>query len=305
VVHTRHSSLTSHRGAIPASNRIPTMKTPLLTLCTILAACSLFAQGPKRSGTLKEPIQIPLVMSGKQVGSSTVAAGTSVAVIEEKDGKVLVSVAAGQVWVDAGGVEIASLSAQEETSRQQSIAENPVMVPSDQKEPAGSSQSGAKIIQTPAVPAPTQLPEQRKPKISIDEKHWTEDFKSKPPGKCKGIINKFKFTPSVILGTDLAGTTPSLRFYLIVRKWSNEKQKSEPGVTAQKEVSISEPSVPTKAFEYEFMDWKCSCCRGMKDGEYLGWYADLFLDNNVVAVLQSTMSSSGSSVLRKFLKENQ
>jgi len=82
------------------------MKTPVIILCAILAGVSAFAQGVPRVGTLKGSSQVPLVLNGKQVGSSTVPAGSQVTVLEEKDGKSLISASGGQVWVEAVAVNV-------------------------------------------------------------------------------------------------------------------------------------------------------------------------------------------------------
>ena len=86
------------------------MKLPILILCTILAVTMVSAMGANRDGVLVEPIRVPLVMDGKQVGSSTVPVGSRVSVVEEKGGKVLVAVSGGQVWVEAGAVSVAEVA---------------------------------------------------------------------------------------------------------------------------------------------------------------------------------------------------
>ena len=75
-----------------------------LTLLVIFA-CASHAQAPQKTGVLREPVQIPLVMNGKQVGMSTVAAGTKVQVVSEADGKVQIAVSGGQVWVATDKVD--------------------------------------------------------------------------------------------------------------------------------------------------------------------------------------------------------
>ena len=75
------------------------MKKTLISSLLVLFACASHAQAPQKTGVLREPVQIPLVMNGKQVGMSTVAAGTKVQVVSEADGKVQIAVSGGQVWV--------------------------------------------------------------------------------------------------------------------------------------------------------------------------------------------------------------
>ena len=75
------------------------MKKLLISSLLVLFACASHAQAPRKTGVLREPVQIPLVMNGKQVGTSTVAAGTKVQVVSEADGKVQISISGGEAWV--------------------------------------------------------------------------------------------------------------------------------------------------------------------------------------------------------------
>ena len=141
-------------------------------------------------------------------------------------------------------------------------------------------------------------------KVTVAEKQWTEEFKAEPPGKCKGTIHKFYFQPAIVLGTDATGKTFTFRFYKIAKQWSNEKQKAEANVSKESELPISDLSVGLKPITHEFMDWKCSCCRGLKDGDYLGWYAELVDGDKIIYKTQSSMTSQGTSALQKYLKAN-
>jgi len=64
----------------------------------IAAVAFSMAQPADRTGTLTAPLSIPMMMDGKQIGSSTAPAGTKVKILQEDGGKVLVATAAGQAW---------------------------------------------------------------------------------------------------------------------------------------------------------------------------------------------------------------
>lgn len=82
------------------------MKLLLFTGIALLLGCCASALAQQKSATLREVTQIPLVMNGKQVGFTTVKAGTVVKVLQEEGGKVLVATLAGQVWVGETSVII-------------------------------------------------------------------------------------------------------------------------------------------------------------------------------------------------------
>lgn len=141
-------------------------------------------------------------------------------------------------------------------------------------------------------------------KVTISEKQWTEEFKAEPPSKCKGTINKFSFQPSIILGTDATGKTFTFRLFKVAKQLSNEKQKFEAEVSKVSDMPISDATVALKPITHEFMDWKCSCCRKLKDGEYLGWYAELLDGDKAIYKTQSSMTSQGTAALEKYQKAN-
>ena len=65
-----------------------------------------YAQSPQKTGVLREAAQVPLALNGKQVGVFTAATGTKVQVLSEAEGKLLVSVAGGQVWIVSDKVDV-------------------------------------------------------------------------------------------------------------------------------------------------------------------------------------------------------
>ncbi|MEI8122576.1 MAG: hypothetical protein WCI20_11025, partial [bacterium] len=76
------------------------------------------AQTQQKTGVLREAVQVPLAVNGKQVGVSTAAAGTKFQVVREANGMLLVSVAGGQVWVASDKVFV--------VQEAQPVAQNPV-----------------------------------------------------------------------------------------------------------------------------------------------------------------------------------
>ena len=77
----------------------------IVTLLFIFTYVS-YTQAPQKTGVLREAVQVPLLMNGKQVGTSTAAAGAKVRVISEADGKLLLAVSGGQVWVTLEKVDV-------------------------------------------------------------------------------------------------------------------------------------------------------------------------------------------------------
>jgi hypothetical protein len=82
--------------------------TTLSTLAVAIALIATFGQNGtrEREGTLKAPVTIPIVMEGKQVGSTKLAPGSSVSILEEQGDRVLIKTRSGETWVAAGDVEI-------------------------------------------------------------------------------------------------------------------------------------------------------------------------------------------------------
>ena len=83
-----------------------TMKKLPIAFLLALFACATYAQAPQKTGVLREAVQVPLLMNGKQVGMTTAAAGTKVQVVSEADGKLLLSVCGGEVSVTPEKVNV-------------------------------------------------------------------------------------------------------------------------------------------------------------------------------------------------------
>ena len=80
-------------------SKVASTKTKPLLALAMFAVCALAWGQSDRTGTLTAPARFPLIMDGKQVGSSTAAAGTKVTILKEEGGKLLVSGPAGQTWL--------------------------------------------------------------------------------------------------------------------------------------------------------------------------------------------------------------
>jgi hypothetical protein len=81
--------------------------TTLSTLAVAIALIATFGQNGtrEREGTLKAPVTIPIVMEGKQVGSTKLAPGSSVSILEEQGDRVLIKTRSGETWVASDQVE--------------------------------------------------------------------------------------------------------------------------------------------------------------------------------------------------------
>lgn len=85
--------------------------TPIFEITLLLVFCLLagfaYAQPVPVTGTLKTAVPVPLVLNGKQVGSTTLPAGTKVTVVQESAGKTLVKAAIGETWVASDVLDVA------------------------------------------------------------------------------------------------------------------------------------------------------------------------------------------------------
>ncbi len=78
-----------------------------LAFGTFAAALIAFACVPTvlaEVGYLASPAKLPIVIGGKAVGSTTLAAGTKVEILRQEGGKALVKTAAGEAWLDQGQI---------------------------------------------------------------------------------------------------------------------------------------------------------------------------------------------------------
>lgn len=71
----------------------------------LATATACFAQFSFETGSLKDPIVIPLVFDGRTAGSMTLPAGTKVILLGEAGGRLQIGCRAGMKWVEAAQVE--------------------------------------------------------------------------------------------------------------------------------------------------------------------------------------------------------
>lgn len=90
-----------------------TLLRSIVTAITLLAmGGGLLAQQPSvRTGTLLQPIPVPVVINGKQVGNATLAKGLVVYVLREDGERVLVGNAMGSAWIPKAQIVLAAAPA--------------------------------------------------------------------------------------------------------------------------------------------------------------------------------------------------
>jgi len=138
------ASLAELRAKIMRDPR--TRNTVGFALAAVIACAVItWAQPAAQMGSLKAPAQIPIVMDGKAVGSTTLPAGTKVTVLRQDaaTGKTLVKAAMGEAWVSSATLEIAQ--APQVEAQKGAVAPVVAAAPKVAEQPA-------------ATPAPTAAP---------------------------------------------------------------------------------------------------------------------------------------------------
>ena len=181
-------------------------------------------------------------------------------------------------------------------------------IPLDAEATKVSEPATANSKQDRATPAPPTLTNAVKPRASsikfkINEK--LENFSATSNSKCHGVVHKYSFLPEIAIGQDLAGKEAIMRFYLITMKRNSQKQKYEPIACKVKEISVHEADAAPDPATHKYMAWKCSCCRSLKDDEFVGWYAELVADNKILYKTQSSTDSRVATALRNLEKINE
>ena len=159
-------------------------------------------------------------------------------------------------------------------------------------------------------------------RIVVEETKSTEKIVSKPPSKCRGTEHRFTFQPKLTRGEDLAGKDAVLRFYLVELRENKEKTKSsaatrrvrvdgenfdmpisvyEPAVRRLKDFPLPATDEVPKPVEQGYMEGECSCCRDLRDGEVLGWYAEVSDGERVICKSQSSMNQKALAALQEHL----
>jgi hypothetical protein len=142
-----------------------------------------------------------------------------------------------------------------------------------------------------------------KSKIAVDIKQEAKETKHDNEYKCHSKVEYFYFQPSVVLGFDTHGKSPIFRFYIISNKWVEEKKRAEFDISIVADVPMSDESVLLKPIKHRYFQWLCRCCRS-KDGELLGWYAELVDGDKVITKTQSSMNSNLQAKLQTYIKDN-
>lgn len=253
-------------------------------------------------------VTLDIVHKGESVGSTKIPVGRNLTVLEiTKDA---IKVSASPIlsgWVDPEAVESKAAPPAPESGI--SATESAVGPPDANTRPSGTGRQAARAMAS---------------RVVIAEEKTTKTIVAEPPSKCRGIEHGFSFQPTVTRGEDLADKSAVLRFYLVVLRENEEKTKAnpanrriridgesfnvqkkayEPSVCQLKDVSIPVADEKLKPFRHGYMEGKCSCCRDLKDGELLGWYAELFDGEKVLHKAQSSMNSAALSALHEHLAE--
>jgi hypothetical protein len=58
-------------------------------------------------------------------------------------------------------------------------------------------------------------------------------------------------------------------------------------------------------FRHDYIEGQCNCCRDLRHGELLGWYAELLDGGKLVDKTQSSMNSNALSALQDHLAKTQ
>jgi len=114
-------------------------------LVAVVAAVAFsMAQPADRTGTLTAPLSIPMMMDGKQIGSSTAPAGTKVKILQEEAGKTLVATAAGQAWTT--GVTVDEPAKVEEVNTTVDQLSKPTPTPTPKPKRSAKDMLGSELM---------------------------------------------------------------------------------------------------------------------------------------------------------------
>jgi len=274
--------------------------------CCVFA--SQFAAGDQVVNTSE--VTLDLVQNGKKLGSTKIPPGRKLSVVESgSDARIKVEASAMLTgWVDETALKLLA-AAPPKTDEA-----TPITL-SDSPPSAGSDPS----------PIRTQQPALAKTsRIVVDEKQTTEKIVAEAPSKCRGAEHHFSYQPKVARGQDLAGDSAVLRFYLVELRENKEKTKSsgatrritvqghsfetskpvyEPVVRQLKDSPLPGDDTDLPPIKRKYMEWACSCCRDLKGGEILGWYAEVSDGEKVVCKAQSSMNQKALAALQEHLAQ--
>ena len=249
-------------------SRVASPKPKTLLALAMFAVCPLACGQQERTGTLTAPAPIPLVMNGKQIGSTTIPAGTKVKVLREEAGKTLITTTAGQLWVESGNVKIEE--------------------PAERAAPTATPPAPATRPAAAATPAPA--------KTSVSVQMRASETPPRAVGaKCKVGSATTEFLPSVRIGADAAGQPVKIKVFAIVQtnKEDNGKSIKQIELFRALEQTLA-PNVKPRSVTLSVDEWACSCCRFLNKAnpKVIGWYAEVLKDGQTLAAGQSSSDSS-------------
>ena len=287
------------------------LKTALLQwlLWLSLFPCSVFssqfAAGDQVINTGE--VTLDLVHNGKKAGSTKIPPGRKLNVVETSNDRVKVSappMLSG--WVEQAALKLSTVAALK------TAAANSDEVPESPTPP----------VDIPPVTRAAEPALAETSRIVVEETKSTEKIVAEAPGKCRGNEHHFSYQPKVARGKDLDGDSAMLRFYLVELRENKEKTKSsgatrrvrvdgesfdmpksfyEPAVRQVKESPLPGDDMGLAPIKQKYMEWECSCCRDLRRGEILGWYAEVSDGEKVICKAQSSMNQKALAALQEHL----
>lgn len=279
----------------------------LLSLHPCFVSASQLAAADQVVNTVE--VALDLVENGRKLGSTKIPPGRSLSVVETSDGRVKVEASPMlSGWVDEADLKLSVAAApktKETTSNE--AAEAATAVAADPPSARGAEPG---LVKTS--------------RIVVEETKTTEKIVAQPPSKCRGTEHHFSFLPKITRGEDLAGKDAVLRFYLVELRENEEKTKSsgatrrvrmggesfdmpksvyEPAVRRLKDFPLPADDEDLKPIEKTHMEGECSCCRDLRNGEILGWYAEISDGEKVVCKAQSSMDKKALAALQEHLAQ--
>jgi len=268
-----------------------------------------------QTATTLAPVTLELTRDGQKVGSTRIPAGQEVQVLETKDGRVKISVSP----VVSGWVSLGDVTMSQNEARQVFAVDDSGAVGSPEAS-AGTAEPPSSTIADKSkggVRAPSS-------QLTVREEHTAREYPAHPPDKCRGTGHSFSFQPKIARGQDLEGSEASLRFYVVALRENKEKTAAssalrrvvigghsftekkkvyEPAVRLLKEVPVPAGDEPIEPITHSYTEAKCSCCRGDRGGEYLGWYAELVSGDQVISKAQSSLDPRATAALKSHLEK--
>lgn len=278
----------------------------LLSLHPCCVSASQFAAGDQVVNTSE--VTLDLVQNGKKLGSTKIPPGRTLSVLESgRDARIKVEappMLAG--WVDETVLKLLTAATPKTDEPTPATA-------SDSSSPTGGATSARPIRQPPLA---------KTSRVVVEEKTTTEKIVAEAPSKCRGTEHHFSYQPKVTRGEDLRGDKTVLRFYIVELRENKEKTKSsgatrritvqghsfetskpvyEPVVRQLKDSPFRGDDTDLPPVKREYMEWSCRCCRDLRNGEPLGWYAEVLDGEPVVCTAQSSMDQKALVALQEHL----